>query len=153
MNETEGPSRTRVRLKRCHNRVDDKFLLPIARIQNAHAEPLQYLNESLVQRPHFPLNDQVLYTFACSHLPVDKEVDGEIVITESHLIFLANNLWVEPICLEIGIITDIWLRRYQHQDTGLEFYLESNTSVLFIFMEASDRAILVDFFADKVVQW
>lgn len=30
LDETEGPSRTRVRLKRCHVNVDSKFLMPEA---------------------------------------------------------------------------------------------------------------------------
>lgn len=153
LDATEGPARCRVRLRRCHLRIDRKFLMPDLQPRpSADDEPLAYLKSSLVQRPHFALSDQVLYTFACHHLPIDNEVAGEMIITESQLIFLANDLWRAPIQLDIKRITDIWLRRYQHRETGLEFCLDIPSSVFFYFAEPTDREVLVRYFADKIVQ-
>lgn len=171
LDETEGPSRVRSRLRRCHLTVAPRFLMrsdngtgPTAagvddksRAPDSATPPMQpplnYLHESLVQRPHFPLNDQVLYAFACSHLPVDVEHDGEMVVTESHLIFVPNEVACEPVRLTIADITEIWPRRHQHRDSGLEFCLSSRRTALFVFAEVTERDQLVRFFADKVMQW
>lgn len=115
--------------------------------------PLSYLRKCLVQRPHYSLCDQVIYTFPCKHLPVDSEVDGEIVVTESNIIFLANNLEEDPIIIDVGQIAEIWLRLYQHKEVGMEFFLESNVSKFFIFADTNDRETIRNYFNDKVVQW
>lgn len=86
-------------------------------------------------------------------MPIDNEIDGEMIITESHLIFLANNIEHDPINIDIMSITEIWLRRYQHQESGLEFFLESNRSLFFILQNNADRTVLAQYFIDKVVQW
>lgn len=170
LDETEGPDRMRTRLRRCHLTMAPRFLMRTAqgsraqdvRFESSSADaaatpppepPLHYLHESLVQRPHFPLNDQVLYAFACRHLPVDLEHDGEMVVTESHLIFVPNDVAREPVRLTIADITEIWPRRHQHRDAGLEFYLGSRRTALFVFAEVDERDQLVRFFADKVMQW
>lgn len=106
-----------------------------------------------MQRPHYSLSDQVIYTFPCKHLPVDTEVDGEIVVTESNIIFLANNLEEDPIIIDVAHVAEIWLRRYQHQEIGMEFFLETNISKFFIFADTKDREIVKNYFTDKVVQW
>lgn len=182
LDETEGPGRARTRLRRCHLSVANRFLmagvtpsdecsrsLPSTAsdtdttIQPPPPEPLHYLRESLVQRPHFPLNDRVLYTFACSHLPVDCEHDGELIVTESHLIFVPNAVDREPVRLSCADITEIWPRRHQHRNVGLEFYQADRRSAFFVFGGGGDataaggdlcveREQLMRFFADKVVQ-
>lgn len=122
--------------------------------ENRHkTSPLSYLHDALLKRPNFPLSDQVLFAFTCKHLPIDSEIDGEMIITESHLIFLANNIDHDPINIDIMSITEIWLRRYQHQESGLEFFLESNRSLFFILQNNADRTVLAQYFTDKVVQW
>lgn len=131
MDQTEGPFRARIRLKRCHLSIDSKFLVSVPegirhninsmsvkikkknfladKLSNRSA-PLSYLRKCLVQRPHYSLSDQVIYTFPCKHLPVDTEVDGEIVVTESNIIFLANNLEQDPIIIDVAQVAEIWLR-------------------------------------------
>lgn len=180
LDETEGPGRARTRLRRCHLSVANRFLMAgeahdesagspqsaestttmtTTTTQPPPPEPLHYLRESLVQRPHFPLNDRVLYTFACCHLPVDCEHDGELIVTESHLIFVPNAVDREPVRLSCADITEIWPRRHQHRNVGLEFYQAERRSVLFVFGGGetaadvcAEREQLVRFFADKVVQ-
>lgn len=86
-------------------------------------------------------------------MPVDTEVEGEIVVTESNIIFLANNLEEDPIIIDVAHVSEIWLRRYQHQEIGIEFFLETNNSIFFIFGDTKDREIIKNYFTDKVVQW
>lgn len=154
LDETEGPSRVRMRMKRCHLNVEDRFLMPDALIDEKDAMdkfPLAYLQNSLVQRPNFSLNVQVLYTFACYYLPADVRLQGEMIVTETHLIFVANDVNEQPIHLKNTDIAEIWLRRHQHRDTGLEFFLGSQRTVLFVFCKEAERSILINFYADKVV--
>lgn len=173
MDQTEGPCRTRIRLKRCHLKIDGKFLVSEGKVaeswsreeinfpfsdkqtngQDNQKTPLWYLKKCLVQRPHYSLSDQVIYTFPCKHLPVDTEMDGEIVVTESNVIFLANDLEKDPIIIDVAQVTEIWLRRYQHQEIGMEFFLETNISKFFIFADTNDRETIKNYFTDKVVQW
>lgn len=89
MDQTEGPSRTRIRLKRCHLNIDKKFIISDVKISEGKSRfcflhfiyssfivdklsnrstPLSYLRKSLVQRPHYSLSDQVIYTFPCKYL-------------------------------------------------------------------------------------
>lgn len=46
---------------------------------------------SLMQSCNFCANEQVLYNFIVKHMPVDNEVDGELIITESQIIFMPNS--------------------------------------------------------------
>lgn len=84
---------------------------------------------------------------------MDTEMDGEIVVTESNVIFLANDLEKDPIIIDVAQVTEIWLRRYQHQEIGMEFFLETNISKFFIFADTNDRETIKNYFTDKVVQW
>lgn len=173
LDQTEGPIRIRNRFKRCHLVIKSKFLLPDAqakREQKHHKKPLSYLIETLIQRPNFSLINQVLHTFSCKYIAIDKEIDGEMIITESHLIFLENNndineikvevlcnkqqqlQQLQPLALELSNITDIWHRRYQHQEIAYEIFLESQISKLFVLPNSDDRISLNKFFADKIVQ-
>lgn len=52
---------------------------------------LQYLMSSLMQSCNFCANEQVLYNFNVKHVPVDNEIEGELIITESQIIFMPNS--------------------------------------------------------------
>lgn len=56
----------------------------------------------------------------------------------------------QPIFHEIIEITEIWPRRYQHIDVGMEFFLESGTTMFIIFTNKNDRDTLEKYFMDKV---
>lgn len=116
-------------------------------------ESLSYLTSTLTQRPNCSLSDQVLYTFPCKHLPVDCEVEGEMIITEYNIIFIANNNIQKTVNVEVNSITDIWLRRYQHNENAMEFFMDTNTSLFFVFQSANDRDVVKTYFADRIVQW
>lgn len=113
---------------------------------------LSYIRETLSQRPDCTLSDPVLYTFPCKHLPIDVEIEGELIITEANVIFIANQNAERTINIDVNNIADIWLRRYQHKDTAMEFFLETNQSIFFIFQTTNDREKLQVYFSDKVIQ-
>ncbi|KAJ6646111.1 Lysosomal-trafficking regulator [Pseudolycoriella hygida] len=153
MDQTEGPNRTRIRLKRCHLNIDKRYVVSAHPKEiSSKSAPLSYLRKCLVQRPNYPLSDQVIFAFCCKHLPVDTEVDGEIIVTESNIIFLSSNREEDPIIIEVSQVSEIWLRRYQHKEIGMEFFLETNISKFFIFNDSNDRDRISNHFADSVVQ-
>lgn len=140
-------------MKRSNLNIPSRFFRTADRDSNVNLEspePLSYLTSTLNQRSHCTLSDQVLYTFPCKHLPVDTEVDGEMILTEFNLIFIANNNAQKTINVEVNSITDIWLRRYQHNENGMEFFMDTNTSLFFILQSMNDREVLKTYFADRL---
>lgn len=116
--------------------------------------PLAYLRGTLNQRPSCTFYDHVLYTFPCKHLLVDLEYEGELIITETHIIFAPNEeSYEQKLSINVNAITEVWLRRYQHADNAIEFFLDTNTSIFLIFHTTNDREMLKFYFSDKILQW
>lgn len=126
---------------------------------DTYKKPLAYLQRTLQQRSNCLMGDQVLYTFPCKHLQVDQEFEGELIVTETTLAFIPSHASPEDghvastITINVNDISDVWLRRYQHADSGIEFFLESNTSIFLVFQSTNDREMLKVYFSDKVLQW
>lgn len=144
-------------MKRCKLDIPRKFFIDDSaenRRLDTYQEPLAYLKSTLNQRPSFMLGDQVLYTFPCKHLQVDFEYEGELIITETNFAFIPNDECAKAtININVNAINDVWLRRYQHSDNAMEFFLESNTSILLIFQSTAEREMLKVYFSDKILQW
>lgn len=156
LDPTEGPTRARIRMRRCNLDIPAKFLLNDSdnRRNENYRPPLGYLQETLNRRPSCTFYDQVLYTFPCKHLQVDLECEGELIITETNLIFIPiDNSPKSTIDVNVNAINEVWLRRYQHLDNAVEFFLETNTSIFLIFQSPNDRELLRIYFADKILQW
>lgn len=126
---------------------------------DTYKQPLAYLQQTLQQRSSCLMGDQVLYTFACKRLQVDQEFDGELIVTETTLAFIpsdvsANDSQSAPtIAINVNDISEVWLRRYQHADSAMEFFLETNTSIFLVFHSTNDREMLKVYFSDKILQW
>lgn len=156
LDPTEGPTRVRIRMRRCNLDIPSKFLLNDSdnRRNENYQPPLGYLKETFNQRSSCTFYDQVLYTFSCKHLQVDLEYEGDLIITETNLIFIPTDNSPKPtINVNMNAINEVWLRRYQHSDNAVEFFLETNTSIFLIFQSTNDREILKMYFADKILQW
>ncbi|SPP84870.1 uncharacterized protein LOC117587012 [Drosophila guanche] len=160
LDDTEGPSRVHTRLRRCHLDIDRRFFMSEYRAgQQAHREdtenyvrPLDYLIASYDQQLNISLNSQILYNFAAKFLPVDGEIEGEIIITDLKLYFLATyRCRYFNVNCDIANITEIWLKRYQHQETAFEILLDTNKSLFFSLQNADDWKIMRDVFCDKIV--
>lgn len=142
-------------MRRCELDIPPKFLLNES-VENRreYQEPLAYLKSTLSQRPSCPYGDQLLYTFPCKHLLVDLEYEGELIITETNFVFVPNEDNAKAtINVNMNAINDVWLRRYQHSDTAMEFFLEQNTSIFLIFQSTTEREMLKVYFSDKILQW
>lgn len=162
LDPTEGPSRIRVRMRRCHLDIPSRFFMDECfdgeRV-DTYKQPLAYLQQTLQHRSKCLMGDQVLYTFACKHLQVDQEFEGELIVTETTLAFIPSDTPANdsqaaaPIAINVNDISEVWLRRYQHTDNAMEFFLETNTSIFLVFQSSNDREMLKVYFSDKILQW
>lgn len=117
-----------------------------------YVRPLDYLIASYDQQLNISLNSQILYNFAAKFLPVDGEIEGEIIITDLKLYFLATyRCRYFNVNSDIANITEIWLKRYQHQETAFEILLDTNKSLFFSLQNADDWKIMREVFCDKIV--
>lgn len=96
MDETEGPSRVRLRMRRCfpmHPATKRaQFLLPEYQELHSHVAsgpPLQFLVDANVQS-RSSIVDQVLYNFPAAHIKGDTEVHGDLVVTQTVITFFAD---------------------------------------------------------------
>ncbi|EDV96847.1 GH16501 [Drosophila grimshawi] len=159
LDDTEGPSRVHTRLRRCHLDIDRRFFMNDYCLgqgqreeQDQYMRPLEYLIASYDQQLNISLNSQILYNFAAKFLPVDGEIDGEIIITDLKLYFLATyRCKYFNVNCDISNITEIWLKRYQHQEKAFEILLDSNKSLFFSLQNADDWKIMREVFCDKIV--
>ncbi|XP_068142089.1 lysosomal-trafficking regulator isoform X1 [Drosophila tropicalis] len=159
LDDTEGPSRVHTRLRRCHLDIDRRFFMndycPGQGQRDdlePYVRPLDYLIASYDQQLNISLNSQILYNFAAKFLPVDGEIEGEIIITDLKLYFLATyRCRYFNVNCDIANITEIWLKRYQHQETAFEILLDTNKSLFFSLQNADDWKIMRDVFCDKIV--
>ncbi|XP_016976748.2 lysosomal-trafficking regulator [Drosophila rhopaloa] len=159
LDDTEGPFRVHTRLRRCHLDIDRRFFMNEYRPRQGQREdlepyvrPLDYLISSYDQQLNISLNSQILYNFAAKFLPVDGEIEGEIIITDLKLYFLATyRCRYFNVNCDIANITEIWLKRYQHQETAFEILLDTNKSLFFSLQNADDWKIMREVFCDKIV--
>ncbi|XP_012161091.1 uncharacterized protein LOC101454375 [Ceratitis capitata] len=168
LDDTEGPSRVHTRLRRCHLDIDKRFFMEdyynielrnndismstSACFGNEFIRPLEYLLSSYDQQLNISLNSQILYNFPAKFLPVDGEIDGEIIITDHKLYFMATyRCKYFYINCDISSISEIWLKRYQHQEKAFEIFLDTNQSLFFSLQNQEDYKIMYDVFCDKIV--
>lgn len=175
LDDTEGPSRVHTRLRRCHLDLDKRFFMqdydddttitdatittandscssspPTKRSE--YSRPLDYLISSYDQQLNISLNSQILYNFPAKYLPVDGEIDGEIIVTDHKLYFLATyRCKYFYVNCDISNITEIWLKRYQHQEKAFEIFLDTNQSLFFSLQNQEDWKIMREVFCDKIV--
>ena len=117
-----------------------------------YVRPLEYLTLSHDQQLNTTLNSQILHNFPAKYLPVDGEIDGEIVVTEQKICFLATyRCKYFYINCDIANISEIWLKRYQHQEKAFEIFLDTNQSLFFSLQHQEDWKIIRDVFRDKIV--
>ncbi|XP_026685690.1 lysosomal-trafficking regulator-like [Diaphorina citri] len=98
LDDVEGPERIRIRQKRCHLYVHEKYLKPEYRAKTAaykKEQPLEYLvkdsikHESMIETIH--TSESVTY-MCCTHLITpSKQIQGELLITSAGLKFIPFN--------------------------------------------------------------
>lgn len=121
---------------------------------NKDVQLLSYISDIKINN-NLIVHDQILHTFTAKYLPVDNDIDGELIITETQLVFVPNNSHdcvMEPILCDIVKILEIWPRRYQHKNIGLELFLHSAKSMFITLNSEDDKETIQKFLCDKIVQ-
>lgn len=156
LDEIEGPCRVRKRFKRCALKIEEKFFIDDAKYKAKyqHRIPLlNYLINPEGKKKVYQINNQVYYSYVASIYKHDHEVEGENLVTETHFVFYAvQNSYENSIMFSLTDIDQIWKRRYQHKELGLEIFLKSKKSYFVLYSENFDRDTIYDFICERINQ-
>ena len=152
LDDTEGPGRSRIRLKRCTLDIEKRFFGDQfqQKAEYQHRKPLLSYLLSSKETEKYSIRDQIIYTFNAKHLTLEEGINGEVIVTDWQFIFLANeDTYNNSIICNIKDIQEIWERSYQHKEIGLEFFLSSQKTFFLILDTNYDRDVIKKFFSDK----
>lgn len=153
LDETEGPGRMRIRLKRTALKINEKFFMDEFKHKASYQHKKQLLDYLLhpKETERYSINDQIVFTFNGKHLTLEQEIEGEIIVTDNQMNFLANNdTYTNSIICNIYDIDEVWDRRYQHKEIALEIFLKSSKNFFLIFETKYERDIVTKFLSDKI---
>lgn len=153
LDETEGPGRTRIRLKRSVLQIEEKFFTDDYQIKASYQHRKQLLDFLLrpKETEKYSIRDRIVFTFNGKHLTLELEFQGEIIITDHQLIFLANtDTYINSIICDVKDISEIWDRRYQHKEIALEIFLNTRKTFFIIFETNYERDIVRKFVSDRI---
>lgn len=163
LDPTEGPSRMRRKLKRCHLDIPSRFfrtgyqyksrtspvIPPLASILSTNDATSE--TSMLIDLAH--LNEQMRLTSVVSMITPQSEYQGELLLSETCVHFIGR---CEQATSEVMNITikETWYlteileyleQRYQLQDVALEIFLENGNSYLLAFKSSDERKTVVNF--------
>ncbi|XP_021693920.1 uncharacterized protein LOC5568525 isoform X2 [Aedes aegypti] len=149
LDDTYGPGMVQNRMKRCHRTVEQRFLQKDFRTFDD--QPLKPLLDYLI--PHnrsqeFSMENQVLYTWTVRQISPKEERDCECILTSTELVLSLSTGDIS--IYDLHDITKIWKKRYQHQETAVEIFLQSDKSLFLVFDKSLEREQFVGFFHDLV---
>lgn len=165
LDPTEGPSRVRLRLKRCHLSIDQKFFLPEYQEKyNAESSrgPFSYLLvpseqdttvAALIEKLH--TTERIKKMCSVSIVMPHAELTGEILIGDTFLYFIpdtydnlmkldlssgsANLIAGEAITWRLENILELHRRRYQLQERAIEIFLITGRTYFLAFNSSRER--------------
>ena len=153
LDETEGPGRTRIRLKRSVLNIEKRFFVDEFQHKALYQQRKPLLDYLLrpKETQKYSIQDRIVFTFNGKHLTLELEFEGEIIITDNQLIFLANvDTYINSIICNIKDISEVWDRRYQHKEIALEIFLITSKTFFIIFETNYERDIVKKFVSDKI---
>lgn len=160
LDPTEGPSRMRKRLQRCHLEIMPKFFLDGAPAKKKllSKSQLSYLFAEHCDgdRPtyySFKTNDTIRFLYHCKRVTPATKNTGEVLIGETHMYFVGDDILqdnnvtqaffgerdVVSISWRYDEIHEILKRRYALQDNALEIFLTSGRTFLLAFENSKSR--------------
>ncbi|XP_066923807.1 lysosomal-trafficking regulator-like [Clytia hemisphaerica] len=160
LDPTEGPSRMRKRLQRCHLEIAPKFFMEDAPAKNLSHQKglLSYLFTEHMdgEQPcfySFKTNDTIRFLYHCKRVTPATKNSGEVLIGETHMYFvgdeiLADNNVTQAFFGDKDVISISWRyeeiheilkRRYSLQDNALEIFLTSGRTFLLAFENTKSR--------------
>eukprot|EP00795_Rhopilema_esculentum_P002843 gene2843-1077_t len=160
LDPTEGPSRVRIRLQRCHTEVPQKFFLSSSKKSKHHQaeQTLSYLfiescSEDEPTYYTFKTNDTIRFYYHCHRVTPDAKTQGDVLIGETHMYFVGEEILADPNLSQVFVgdkdvisiswryeeIKEILKRRYSLQDNALEIFLTSGRTFLLAFEDTKCR--------------
>ncbi|XP_046739126.1 lysosomal-trafficking regulator isoform X2 [Diprion similis] len=163
LDPTEGPARIRIRMQRCHLKMNKRFLMPEYQEKLANMEePLAYLlttdrqdanSSALIERLH--TTERIRKTAQARVVTPGAELRGEALIGESCLYFVPENPDM-PLHTDIALdgldlamaggtawrledIRELHRRRYQLQERAIEIFIVTGRTYLLAFNSSKER--------------
>ena len=174
LDPSEGPSRMRRKLSRCHLNIPPKFF------QNGFKEksrqtvitlPLSYIFDSTDDKTEASIlidsihsHEQILLTFNSTLITPQVEYSGELLLSDSraHFVGRQSHLFSTqyPTANRDGstVTQETWIlsqikefleRRYQLQERALEIFLDNGNSYLLDFQSTNERKKVMHFFSER----
>ncbi|KAJ8721734.1 hypothetical protein PYW07_002509 [Mythimna separata] len=166
LDATEGPGRVRVRLRRAHLHIPDKFLKPQhrhkAELKNA-GPPLRSvvggwwaLRSGLVAR--LQLHETVAHMARATNVTVAAELDGELLLTDKCIHFVPDDappdppkrkdrLYIPEVqaspqaqCWALQDVLQVATRRWCLQERAVELFVSSGHAHMLAFSDTAERA-------------
>jgi len=160
LDPTEGPSRVRIRLQKCHNEIPSNFFMASNRRAKLcqPGQPLSYLfhgrlNEEEPTYYTFKTNDTIRFHYHCHRVTPDAKTQGDVLIGETHMYFVGEEIIADQnvsqvSCEENNVISISWRyeeikeilkRRYSLLDNAMEIFLTSGRTFLLAFEQTKCR--------------
>ncbi|XP_070180486.1 lysosomal-trafficking regulator-like [Littorina saxatilis] len=163
LDPTEGPSRIRRRLMRCHLGLQPKYICEPYRqklVQQEKPPPLKYLFEddhqvadsaTLVYKLY--TSDTVHNTFVCTSVSPATESRGELLLGEQYVYFVADKAISDTDYTQMLLgnrdqmsqmwryseLSEVHTRWFQLLDIGLEMFVITGRTYLLAFTSTADR--------------
>lgn len=156
LDSTEGPSRIRKRLVRCHLEIDEKYFLPSERYKlnsQKNLKPLAFLFEKqtksctsmvLIEKLHN--NEKIRAMFSANIVTPATEIPGEVLIGETCIYFVADDkqkLDIPNTAWLFEDIKEIHNRRFELQEKAIEIFLINGKTYFLAFETSKERDALM----------
>ncbi|CAB3359283.1 Hypothetical predicted protein [Cloeon dipterum] len=143
LDPTEGPSRVRKRLARCHLNMEQKYLMPESRLKLEAClkrPALSFLfqhdgkgsSSVLIERLH--TNEKIKYMTTVKVITPTQEVSGEILVGETCLYFVSDDLDatqdVSSMAWKFEDVREIHQRRFELNERAVEIFLTNGRTYL-----------------------
>jgi PH domain associated with Beige/BEACH len=156
LDQSEGPSRIRLRLRKETLKIPSRFILPRFRPYNSPFDPsqlpLSYLtlqNESdkdYEELMTFPsIKSEIQYMRFCSRVIPGEEIPGEIILSEDTVYFIPESnsnktfsVKQESLELPLRKVNHALRRRYTLEEKAIEIFVRDK-NFLFVFKNTRDR--------------
>ncbi|TRY64090.1 hypothetical protein TCAL_10775 [Tigriopus californicus] len=164
LSEVEGSQRMRIRLERKFSNIDAKLYLEEHRSKakrdlegqdDVHPFPFGFLtryksNMSSILVENLNSDDQIRFTEKVVLVVPEEEVQGEILLSQSHLYFVERDpesgtdqkelQRLRSFSWNMDRLREIHLRWYQLNDNGVELFFASNRTRFFVFGNKKTRS-------------